>query len=104
MHYNPSTPADAEVMRDIAGNRVAEAVAGIERWQQLSAHQRAWATAAQASREMAAARVAEAVANIERWQRIRDLRQAEYAQAVNALEWWTFPMYDGTSDASTTPR
>ena len=69
MHYNPSTPADAEALRDIAGNRVAEAVA-----------------------------------NIERWQRIRDTRQAEYAQAVEALQWWTFPMYDGTSDASTTPR
>jgi len=69
MHYTPSTPADAEALRDIAGNRVAEAVA-----------------------------------NIERWQRIRDTRQAEYAQAVEALQWWTFPMYDGTSDASTTPR
>jgi hypothetical protein len=69
MHYNPSTPADAEVMRDIAANRVAEAVASIERWQ-----------------------------------RIRDMRQAEYAQAVSALEWWTFPMYDGTSDACTTTR
>jgi len=69
MHYNPSTPADAEAMRGIAANRVAEAVA-----------------------------------NIERWQRIRDTRQAEYAQAVEALSWWTFPMYGGTSDASTTPR
>jgi hypothetical protein len=69
MHSNPSTPADAEALRDIAGNRVAEAVA-----------------------------------NLERWQRIRDTRQAEYAQAVEALQWWTFPMYDGTSDASTTPR
>jgi len=69
MHYNPSTPADAEVMRDIAADRVAEAVAGIERWQ-----------------------------------RIRDTRQAEYAQAVEALQWWTFPMYGGTSDASTIPR
>jgi hypothetical protein len=69
MHYNPSTPADAEAMREIAANRVAEAVA-----------------------------------NIERWQRIRDTRQAEYAQAVEALQWWTFPMYGGTSDASTTPR
>ncbi|NBW66823.1 hypothetical protein EBR44_13820 [bacterium] len=69
MHYNPSTPVDAEVMRDIAADRVAEAVASIERWQ-----------------------------------RIRDTRQAEYAQAVEALSWWTFPMYGGTSDASTTPR
>jgi len=69
MHYNPSTPADAEALRDIAGDRVAEAVA-----------------------------------NIERWQRIRDTRQAEYAQAVEALQWWTFPMDGGTSDASTTPR
>ena len=69
MHYNPSTPAEAEAMRDIAADRVAEAVASIERWQ-----------------------------------RIRDTRQAEYAQAVEALEWWTFPMYGGTSDASTTHR
>ena len=69
MHYNPSTPADAEVLRELASNRVAEAVA-----------------------------------NIERWQRIRDTRQAEYAQAVDALQWWTFRMYGGTSDASTTPR
>jgi hypothetical protein len=78
MHYNPSTPADAEVMRGIAADRVAEAEA-----------------------------------NIERWQRIRETRQAEYAQAIDALEyaqelealaWWTFPMYNGTSDASTTPR
>ena len=49
MHYNPSTPADAEAMRDMAANRVAEAVASIERWQ-----------------------------------RIRDTRQAEYVQAVDA--------------------
>jgi len=69
MHYNPETPADAEALRDMAADRVADAVA-----------------------------------NIERWQRIRDTRQAEYAQAIDALEWWTFPMYDGTSDASTTPR
>jgi hypothetical protein len=69
MHYNPSTPADAEAMRELAADRVAEAVA-----------------------------------NIERWQRIRDTRCAEYVQAVDALQWWTFPMYDGTSDASTTPR
>jgi len=69
MRYNPSTPADAEVLRGIAADRVAEAEA-----------------------------------NIARWQRIRDTRQAEYAQAVDALQWWTFPMYAGTSDASTTPR
>jgi len=69
MHYNPSTAADAEVLRGIAADRVAKAEA-----------------------------------NIARWQRIRDTRQAEYAQAVQALEWWTFPMYNGTSDASTTPR
>jgi len=69
MHYTPETPADAEALRDMAADRVADAVA-----------------------------------NIERWQRIRDTRQAEYAQAIDALEWWTFPMYDGTSDASTTPR
>ena len=49
MHYNPSTPAEAEALRDIAADRVAEAVA-----------------------------------NIERWQRIRDTRQAEYAQAIEA--------------------
>ena len=49
MHYNPNTPAEAEVMRDMAADRVAEAVA-----------------------------------NIERWQRIRDTRQAEYAQAIEA--------------------
>ena len=69
MHYNPSTAADAEAMRDIAADRVAEAVA-----------------------------------NIQRWQRIRDTRQAEYAQAIDALQWWTFPMYGGTGDASTTTR
>ena len=67
MHYNPSTPADAEALRELAADRVADAVA-----------------------------------NIERWQRIRDTRQAEYAQAVNALEWWTFPMYSGTDAANTT--
>jgi hypothetical protein len=50
MRYNPSTPADAEAMRGIAANRVAEAEASIERWQ-----------------------------------RIRDTRQAEYAQAVEAM-------------------
>lgn len=49
MHYNPSTPAEAETMRDIAADRVAEAVASIARWQ-----------------------------------RIRDTRQAEYAQAIEA--------------------
>ena len=69
MHYNPSTPAEAEALATLAADRVAEAVASIERWQ-----------------------------------RIRDTRQAEYAQAIDALQWWTFPMYDGTSDASTTPR
>jgi len=69
MHYNPSTAADAEVMRDIAGNRVAEAVA-----------------------------------NIERWQRIRDTRQTEYAQAIEALLRVDHHMYGGTNDASTTPR
>ncbi len=69
MHYNPSTPADAEVMRDIAADRVAEAVA-----------------------------------NIERWQRIRDTRQAEYAQAIDALLRADHHMYSGTSDASTIPR
>ena len=69
MHYNPSTPADAEALRDMAADRVAEAEA-----------------------------------NIQRWQRIRDTRQAEYVQAIDALQWWTFPMYGGTSDASTTTR
>ena len=69
MRYNPSTPAEAEALAKLAADRVAEAVA-----------------------------------NIERWQRIRDTRQAEYAQAADALQWWTFPMYGGTSDASTTPR
>ena len=49
MHYNPTTLADAETMRDLAADRVAEAVA-----------------------------------NIARWQRIRDTRQAEYAQAIEA--------------------
>lgn len=67
MHYNPSTPAEAETMRDIAADRVAEAVASIARWQ-----------------------------------RIRDTRQAEYAQAIKALTWWTFPMYNGTDAANTT--
>ncbi len=67
MHYNPSTPAEADALRDIAADRVAEAVA-----------------------------------NIERWQRIRDTRQAEYAQAIEALSWWTFPMYNGADAANTT--
>ena len=49
MHYNPSTPAEAEALRDIAADRVAEAEASIARWQ-----------------------------------RIRDTRQAEYAQAIEA--------------------
>ena len=67
MRYNPSTPAEAEALRDIAADRVAEAVA-----------------------------------NIERWQRIRDTRQAEYAQAIESLTWWTFPVYGGTNDANAT--
>ena len=67
MHYNPSTPADAEVLRGIAADRVAKAVA-----------------------------------NIERWQCIRDTRQAEYAQAVEALLRADHHMHGGTSDASTT--
>ena len=50
MHYNPSTPAEAEALREIAADHIAEAVA-----------------------------------NIERWQRIRDTRQAEYAQAIEAM-------------------
>ena len=50
MHYNPSTPAEAEALRDIAADRVAEAEASIARWQ-----------------------------------RIRDTRQAEYAQAIEAM-------------------
>jgi hypothetical protein len=49
MHYTPNTPADAETMRDLAADRVAEAEASIARWQ-----------------------------------RIRDTRQAEYAQAIDA--------------------
>ena len=49
MRYNPSTPAEAEALRDIAADRVAEAEA-----------------------------------NIARWQQIRDTRQAEYAQAIEA--------------------
>ena len=49
MNYNPSTPAEAEALRDIAADRVAEAEASIARWQ-----------------------------------RIRDTRQAEYAQAIEA--------------------
>ena len=69
MHYNPSTPADAEALRELAADRVAEAVA-----------------------------------NIERWQRIADTRQAEYAQAIEALLRADRRMYGGTSDASTTPR
>ena len=67
MHYNPSTPAEAEALRAIAADRVAEAEASIARWQ-----------------------------------RIRDTRQAEYAQAIEALSWWTFPMYNGTDAANTT--
>ena len=35
MRYNPSTPADAETLRDIAADRVAEAVASIARWQRI---------------------------------------------------------------------
>ena len=68
MHYNPSTPADAEALREIAADRVAEAEASIARWQ-----------------------------------RIRDTREAEYAQAIEALSWWTFPMYGG-ADAANTAR
>jgi hypothetical protein len=67
MHYNPSTPAEAVALR-----------------------------------ELAAQRVAEAEANICRWQRIRDTRQAEYAQAIEALTWWTFPMYGGTDAPNAT--
>ena len=39
---------------------------------------------AETLRDMAADRVAEAEASIARWQRIRDTRQAEYAQAIEA--------------------
>jgi len=35
MHYNPDTPADAEALRELAADRVAEAVANIERWQRI---------------------------------------------------------------------
>jgi hypothetical protein len=35
MHYNPTTPADAEALRDIAADRVAKAEANIERWQRI---------------------------------------------------------------------
>lgn len=67
MHYNPGTAAEAETMRDIAADRVAEAEASIARWQ-----------------------------------RIRDTRQAEYAQAIEALSWWTFPIYNGADAANPT--
>ena len=66
MRYNPSTTAEAEAMREIAGDRVAEAEASIARWQ-----------------------------------RIRDIRQAEYARAIEASHWWTLPRDNGVGADTT---